>query len=214
MELIFHLLHVSLAITDLPAFTHPRGTEFLWAFAFGIGAAVLGTSAQRLAVFARQSCRNAAPHSDAHGGVGHCGVGDNLQPGGGECPCRCSVFRRGPFAPSDPQRGHLLGGSNPALDCLQGPGLQHLAQLLSWRSRFPRHVHRSGGGHLTLHLPGLSVTAGIAMGIGAMTVRTFSALPMTAVLLPSLMLRPRRRRNAAGHCCSGCGLCGCRSRSG
>ena len=39
---------VSLAITSVPSFQHPHGTEFLWAIGFGIGAAVLGSSIRSL----------------------------------------------------------------------------------------------------------------------------------------------------------------------
>jgi hypothetical protein len=45
----------------------------------------------------------------------------------------------------------------------------------------------AAAGILLSHLPGLSLTAGIAMGIGAMTA-VMLRLPMTAVLLPSLLL--------------------------
>jgi hypothetical protein len=52
---------------------------------------------------------------------------------------------------------------------------------------FPAMFIGGVAGILFSHLPGLSVTAGIAMGIGAMT-SVMLRMPMTAVLLPSLML--------------------------
>jgi hypothetical protein len=52
---------------------------------------------------------------------------------------------------------------------------------------FPAIFLGGASGILLSHLPGLSVTAGVAMGIGAMAV-VMLRMPMTAVLLASLLL--------------------------
>jgi H+/Cl- antiporter ClcA len=52
---------------------------------------------------------------------------------------------------------------------------------------FPSLFIGAAAGVLLSHLPGLPVTAGIAMGMGAMTA-VMLRMPMTAVLLPSLLL--------------------------
>ena len=52
---------------------------------------------------------------------------------------------------------------------------------------FPALFVGAAGGVLMSHLPGLPLVAGVAMGIGAMTVGV-TKLPLTAVLLASLLL--------------------------
>ena len=52
---------------------------------------------------------------------------------------------------------------------------------------FPAIFIGGAAGMLFSHLPGLSVTAGVAMGIGAMAA-VMLRMPMTAVLLASLLL--------------------------
>jgi hypothetical protein len=60
--------------------------------------------------------------------------------------------------------------------------------MSSFRGRpiFP-HVHRRGRGIALSHLPGLPLIAGVAMGIGAMSV-VMLTLPLTSVLLATLLL--------------------------
>src|SRR5262249_60340606 len=52
---------------------------------------------------------------------------------------------------------------------------------------FPALFIGTAGGIAMSHLPGLPLVAGVAMGIGAMTV-AMTKLPLTSVLLPSLLL--------------------------
>jgi H+/Cl- antiporter ClcA len=54
---------------------------------------------------------------------------------------------------------------------------------------FPSIFIGAAAGILLSHLPGLAVTAGLAMGMGAMTA-VMLRMPMTAVLLASLLLGP------------------------
>jgi H+/Cl- antiporter ClcA len=59
------------------------------------------------------------------------------------------------------------------------------ASLASFRGPvFPSLFSGAAAGILLSHLPGLPVTAGLAMGMGAMTA-VMLRMPMTAVLLPS-----------------------------
>jgi H+/Cl- antiporter ClcA len=52
---------------------------------------------------------------------------------------------------------------------------------------FPALFTGAAGGMLLSHLPGLPLIAGVAMGIGAMSV-TMLGLPLTSVLLATLLL--------------------------
>ena len=69
-------------------------------------------------------------------------------------------------------------------------GLAYAVSLSSFRgvARLPGHVHRRQAGGIALsHLPGLPMIAGVAMGIGAMSV-VMLTLPITSVLLATLLL--------------------------
>jgi len=69
-------------------------------------------------------------------------------------------------------------------------GLAYCAALSSFRGGpvFPGMFIGAAGGLALSHLPGLPGIAGVAMGIGAMTVAMLN-LPFTAVLLVSLFLQ-------------------------
>src|SRR5262249_60224235 len=68
-------------------------------------------------------------------------------------------------------------------------GLAYGVSLSSFRGGpiFPAMFIGAAGGMAMSHLPGLPVVAGVAMGIGAMSV-VMLTLPLTSVLLPSLLL--------------------------
>jgi H+/Cl- antiporter ClcA len=70
-------------------------------------------------------------------------------------------------------------------------GLAYGISLGSFRGGpvFPSIFIGGAAGILLSHLPGLPMTAGIAMGMGAMTA-VMLRMPMTAVLLASLLLGP------------------------
>jgi H+/Cl- antiporter ClcA len=68
-------------------------------------------------------------------------------------------------------------------------GLAYGASLSGFRGgpTFPGMFIGAAGGMALSHLPGLPLIAGVAMGIGAMTVAMLG-LPLTSVLLASLFL--------------------------
>ena len=67
-------------------------------------------------------------------------------------------------------------------------GLAYAISLSSFRGGpiFPAMFLGAAGGIALSHLPGLPMVAGAAIGVGAMTAGA-SKLPLTAVLLPSLL---------------------------
>ena len=80
-------------------------------------------------------------------------------------------------------------------------GLAYGMSLSSFRGgpTFPALFLGAAGGIALSHLPGLPLVAGVAMGIGAMSV-VMLRLPLTSVLLASLLLAVGRPgRHAAGH---------------
>jgi len=68
-------------------------------------------------------------------------------------------------------------------------GLAYGVSLSSFRGGpiFPAMFVGAAGGIAMSHLPGLPMVAGVAMGIGAISV-VMTTLPLTSVLLPSLLL--------------------------
>src|SRR5438552_13773376 len=68
-------------------------------------------------------------------------------------------------------------------------GLAYGVSLSSFRGGpiFPALFIGTVGGIAMSHLPGLPLVAGVAMGLGAMTVAMLK-LPLTSVLLPSILL--------------------------
>jgi H+/Cl- antiporter ClcA len=178
---------VSLVITNVPSFTHPHGTEFLWAIGIGIGAALLGESVRSLALLVRR-------HVELRPVI--------LTPVAGLVVGVLAIIysRLTGNAPSDAlfsgeeSLPHLIhnagtysvGATSLLIVC---KGLAYSISLSGFRGGpvFPSMFIGAAAGIVLSHLPGLSATAGIAMGIGAMTA-VMLRLPMTAVLLPSLLL--------------------------
>ena len=67
------------------------------------------------------------------------------------------------------------------------PRLLRLAQRFPGRPDLPRDVRGRGGRHPVSHLPGLTLVAGFAMGIGAMSAAMLR-LPLVSVLLATLLM--------------------------
>ena len=88
-------------------------------------------------------------------------------------------------------------------------GLAYSVSLSAFRGgpTFPGMFIGAVGGIALSHLPGLPMIAGVAMGIGAMTVAMLG-FPLTSVLIVAVLLqadasaapaRDRRRRGLLGH---------------
>jgi H+/Cl- antiporter ClcA len=177
----------SLALPDLPPFGHPSVVHFLWALVIGLVAALVGTAIRRLALVLRPHVERrlllvtplvglaiAALAVIYAGASGH-DVSDVL------------------FSGQDTM-GPLIANSADysvaALVLLVAcKGLAYGASLSSFRGGpvFPAMFLGAAGGIALSHLPGLPLVAGVAMGIGAMSV-VMLRLPLTSVLLATLLL--------------------------
>jgi H+/Cl- antiporter ClcA len=178
---------VSLKISDVPAYAHPEGVAFLWAVGFGAGAAVLGSAIRRLGLLVR-------PHVEGRPMI--------LTPVAGLVVAALAMLyaQLTGKATSD-----VLFSGEESLPTLVGnggtytvgalvllivcKGLAYGISLGGFRGGpvFPAIFIGGTAGILFSHLPSLPVTAGIAMGMGAMTA-VMLGLPLTAVLLASLLL--------------------------
>jgi H+/Cl- antiporter ClcA len=178
---------VSLKISDVPAYAHPQGVAFLWAVGFGVGAAVLGSAIRRLGLLVRPYVEGrpliltpvaglvVAALAMLYSQVTGKAASDVLFSGEESLPTL--VRDAGTYT---------VGALVLLIIC---KGLAYGISLGSFRGGpvFPSIFVGGTAGILFSHLPGLPVTAGLAMGMGAMTA-VMLRMPMTAVLLASLLL--------------------------
>ena len=177
----------SLAIPGLPHFGHPDIAEFGWAVVIGVAAALVGPAiswlAQRLEGYASRwpliitplAGLTVAALAIAYAqGTGK-GSGQVLSSGQTALP---SLIRHGAT--------YTVGALVLLMAC---KGLAYCVSLASFRGGpvFPAMFIGAAGGIALSHLPGLPLVAGVAMGIGAMSVVMLN-LPLTSVLLASLLL--------------------------
>jgi H+/Cl- antiporter ClcA len=177
----------SLALPDLPSAGQPTLAGFLWALVIGLLAAVIGTGIRRLALLIR-------PHVERRLVLVTPLVGLAV---GALAMVYVEVTGHGfsdvLFSGQDdlgPLIGQSAGYSAGALVVLMVcKGLAYSASMSSFRGGpvFPAMFLGAAGGIALSHLPGLPMVAGVAMGIGAMSV-VMLRLPLTSVLLATLLL--------------------------
>ncbi|SFY06598.1 chloride channel protein [Streptomyces atratus] len=177
----------SLALRHVPRAEGPDLAQFGWALVLGLAAALAGTGIQRLAVFLQERVERRTVVATAVMGlvVGAAALvyaeGTGREASG--------VLYSGQDA-LDPLLARSAGYSVGALALLVVcKALAYCASLSSFRGGpvFPAMFVGAAGGVALSHLPGLSLTSGFAMGIGAMCVAMLR-LPMTSVLLATLLL--------------------------
>ena len=179
----------SLAVPDLPAFTHLNGWEFLWAIGIGLMAAVVGTGIRR-------GARYLGPLVARRRLL--------LTPLVGAAIAVAVIV----FAQSYPSHGAvyvLFSGQDFMASLVDNAaawsvgalvllvickGVAYSLSLSSFRGgpTFPGMFIGAAGGLALSHVGGLPPIAGVAMGMGAMTV-TMLGLPLTSVLLTAAFLQ-------------------------
>ena len=177
----------SLALPDLPSFTRPDLAQFGWALVIGLAAAVVGTTIRRLALLLRPHVERRLVLLTPLAGL----VVGALAMAYAEVSGHS--FSEVLFSGQDalgPLIGQSAGYSVGALLLLMAcKGLAYSVSLASFRGGpvFPAMFLGAAGGIALSHLPGLPLVAGVAMGIGAMSVAMLR-LPLTSVLLATLLL--------------------------
>ncbi len=178
----------SLAIPHIPSFTTPDSAELLWAIGIGMAGAVVGTGIRRLGVLLRSIVEPRTITLMPALGLGIAGLAIAFAQVTGKSSNE--VLFSGQSALS-PLVQHSASWSVGALVFLVlCKGLAYGASLSSFRGGpvFPGMFIGAAGGIALSHLPGLPMIAGVAMGIGAMSVAMLG-LPLTSVLLTTLFLQ-------------------------
>jgi H+/Cl- antiporter ClcA len=178
----------SLAVPDIPSFTTPTGAELLWAVGFGLAGAVLGAGIKRLALWLKPRVMRQrillTPLMGLTVGI-MAFVFAEATNKGTSWVLFSGQDALGPLI--EGAAGWSVGALVLLIVC---KGLAYGVSLSAFRGgpTFPGMFIGAVGGIALSHLPGLPMIAGVAMGIGAMTV-SMLGLPLTSVLLVTLFLQ-------------------------
>jgi H+/Cl- antiporter ClcA len=176
----------SLKIPNVPHVGRPTISEFAWAIVIGLAAALLGTGIRRLALLARSRVERRSLLLTPVLGLIIGGLVVAYAEGSGRSGSE--VLFSGQSAL--PGLVEHAGSYTVAvlLLLIACKGLGYSLSLSGFRGGpvFPSMFLGAAGGIAMSHLPGLTMVAGTAMGIGAMCA-VMLRLPVTAVLLATLL---------------------------
>ncbi len=178
----------SLTVPNIPPFSTPTGAEFLWAIGIGLAAAVVGTAIRRLALLAQPIVARRrilmTPVAGLVVGVMAIAFAAGTDKGSSEV-----LFSGQSALPSliNNAATWTVGALVLLTIC---KGVAYAASLSAFRGgpTFPGMFIGAAGGIALSHLPGLPMIAGVAMGIGAMTV-VMLGLPLSSVLITAIVLQ-------------------------
>ncbi len=176
----------SLNVGPIPHVGSPTGTEFFWAIAIGLAAAVLASGIFRMAKVLRPITERRRVLVTPVMGLAVGGLAIAFAEGTGRSSSE--VLFSGQSALSGLVQ-HAATWTVGALVLLVAcKGLAYAVSLSSFRGGpiFPSMFIGAAGGIALSHVGGLPMIAGAAMGVGAMTAGALK-MPLTAVLLPSLL---------------------------
>jgi H+/Cl- antiporter ClcA len=178
----------SLAIPDIPTFTTPDIAEFGWAVGIGIAAAVLGSGIRRLALLLQPVVERRRVSLTPVAGIAVAGLAIVFAEWSDESASQV-LFSGQNALPGliEQAESWTVGALLLLIVC---KSLAYSASLSAFRGgpTFPGMFIGAVGGIALSHLPGLPMIAGVAMGIGAMTVAMLG-FPLTSVLLVGVFLQ-------------------------
>ena len=177
----------SFAIPNLPAATPPTVAEFGYAVAIGIVAAVFAASLRRAAHGVKSVVAVAVIPLTVGVGLAMAGLAIGYHAATGHATS--DVLFSGQVALPGLVENASAYSVGALLMLLLCKGLAYTGALGSFRGgpTFPAMFLGAAGGLLASHLPGLTLPAGVAMGLGAMTTGILR-LPFVSVLLATLVL--------------------------
>jgi len=181
---------LSLTVSNPPHASSPTIAEFGWALVLGVGCALLGLLIKRCALMLRRpvalSTRTRLLLTPV-AGLGVAGLAIAYAEGSGHALNDVLFSGQtglGPLISSG--AAYSIGALVLLLVC---KGLAYCLSMAAFRGGpvFPSLFLGAAAGMLLSHAAGLSMAAGVAMGIGALSAALL-ALPMTSVLLVALLL--------------------------
>jgi H+/Cl- antiporter ClcA len=177
----------TLAIPNIPTFKVPDGAEFLWAIGIGLAAALVGTSIRRLGLLLQPVIERRMLLLTPVAGLAVAGCAIAFAEASGLSSSLVLFSGENALAPLVEKAATYSVGT--LLWLVLFKGLAYGISLSGFRGgpTFPAMMIGASGGIALSHLPGLPMIAGVAMGIGAMTVAVLD-LPLTSVLLASLFV--------------------------
>ena len=177
----------SLAILNLPHVGPPTATEFLWAIAIGLAAAVLGTAIRWTGLilrdrFDRRIVARTVVLAFVIGGLA-------IAFGQATSKSSSEVLFSGQSALPSLVTGASSWSVGALLLLMACKSVAYGASLSSFRGgpTFPALFIGAAGGIALSHLPGLREIPGAAVGIGAMST-VMLQLPITSVLIASVFM--------------------------
>jgi H+/Cl- antiporter ClcA len=177
----------SLAIPNLPGVGPPTIAEFGYAIAIGVVAAVVGTGIRQLALLVRPLVQRHVIPFTMMVGIGVAILAIVYDQWTGKSYSEVLFSGQTAMGPLIAQSAsYSLGALVLLVVC---KGLAYSLSLSSFRGGpvFPALFIGAAGGIALSHLPGLTLVAGVAMGIGAMSA-VMLKLPLSSVLLATLLL--------------------------
>lgn len=187
LDALTGLGRASLALPGLPPFDRPDIAQFGWALVIGVCAAVLGTLVRRCAVALRGRVEQRIVLLTPLLGLGVAGLAIVYAVTTGREPTEVLFSGQTALSPLlQNSAGYSVGALLMLVAC---KALAYSLSLAGFRGGpiFPAMFLGAAGGIALSHLPGLPLVAGVAMGIGAMSV-VMLRLPLTSVLLATLLL--------------------------
>jgi H+/Cl- antiporter ClcA len=176
----------SLLVSPIPHVGAPTGVEFLWALVIGVGAAFLATGVFRLAAWLRTVVEPRRLLLTPVAGLAVGGLAIAFEAGTGRGTSWVLFSGQSALPPLVQHAASWTVGA--LLLLLVCKALAYSVSLSSFRGGpiFPSMFIGAAGGIALSHAGGLPVVTGAALGVGAMTAGALK-MPMTAVLLPSLL---------------------------
>lgn len=177
----------SLAIPDLPAFGQLQGSEFGWAIAIGLAAALVGTAIRWVALALRPHVERRLVLLTPLAGLAVAGLAILYAWATGRTSSEVLFSGQTALGPLVSQAGTYSVGALALLVACKGLG--YAVSMAGFRGGpvFPAMFIGTAGGIAMSHLPGLAMVPAVGMGIGAMCA-VMLRLPLTSVLLATLLL--------------------------
>ncbi|MGN6379023.1 MAG: chloride channel protein [Gaiellales bacterium] len=177
----------SLAIPNIPPFTTPTFSEFLWAIVIGLSGALVGMAIKRASLALQPVVEQRTVTLMPLVGLG-IGVMAVIYGGFTDHTFSDVLFSGQDALPGlIAHAGAYTAGALILLGICKGVGYALALSCFRGGPVFPGMFIGAAGGIALSHLPGLPMIAGAAMGIGALSVAMLG-LPLTSALLPLVLL--------------------------